>query len=343
MVGQFHSIDVVASHIDRPACWVTAAAGGLAIDDDPSKRGHVCDLAASSSGALERLAFEWLPRYYVEEFAGRMANVSIVAPERKVVHANFLADVQSRFIAARYVAEGARLDFYQHGSGYGEIEHFALHHAESFMADRFLTWGWTLRPTDVPFLALRFIRPREERIRPRPAGATWLYVNQRPTFPWDLSLTLEIQSRFFGALNEIVARKAMLRPRVEKGGGWGCQISEQALRLIAAIDDGVAPFNDLVNRVGLVVFDAFPSTSFLECMQAGHPAIVIASEPVEFTSIAKPFYEEFFRMGLFHPTPEAAARFVNGLSVSKWWETVRTSDCLREFVRLFCRTRLLED
>jgi putative transferase (TIGR04331 family) len=297
-------------------------------------------MASATAWPLARLALEWLPPWYVEEFEARSQNVEVVTPERKTIHTGFLSDVQSRFVTARYVAEGARLNIYQHGSGYGEIEGFELHDTESFMADEFMTWGWRIRPNDVPFLALRFMRPTQERLRPKRGRAEWLYVNQRSTFPWEVKTTLDVQDRFFGGLTESIAKQGILRPRMEKGGGWESQIAERARRLVKHVDDGESNFNELASSVGLVVFDAFPSTSFLECMQAGQPAIVIASEPVEFSQIAKPIYEEFIEMGLLHLTPESAVEFVNGLAVQKWWKSVEQKACLREYVRLFCRTSL---
>lgn len=342
MLGQFHGVGVVARYVDRPVGWWTVATRDSSIEASPSRRGDLREIAASVDWPLGRMALDWLPRDYVEEFAGRYGNVRIVRPEDKIIHTNFLADVQSRFVSARYVAEGARLYFYQHGCCYGEIEGFSLHHAESFMADRFLTWGWQLHANDVPFLALRFMTPLDERIRPQTGVSDWLYVNQRPTFPWDIGVTLDIQQRFFGAVDEAVAQQAIVRPRVEKGGGWGIQISEQVRKLGVRIDAGTSRFNDLANRVGLVVFDAFPSTSFLECLRARHPAIAIVPEGIPFTDIARPFYEEFFAMGLLHETPESAAEFVSRTPVSAWWRRVQKSDCLHQFIELFCRVKTME-
>lgn len=331
MLGFFHDVDIIARHVDRPVGWWSAAVTPGPVARERSKREDLHEIVKRVDWPLARMVFEWLPHWYVEEFAGRSEHVTLVAPQRKVIHTAFLSDIQSRFVVARYVAEGAHLHFYQHGCDYGEIEGSAYHHAESLIADRFLTWGWKLRPKDEPFVALRFMRPGIQRWQERPG---WLYVNQRSTFPWNIESTLDIQGRFFGALDERLARSCIVRPR----DGWPGEVGEHVRQLVAEIDDCAAPFHEVVNGVGLVVFDGFPATSFLECLQAGFPAIAIETEGVPFTAIAKPFYEEFFAIGLLHRTPESAADFVNGLSVATWWKTVRDSECVRDYLRTFCRT-----
>jgi hypothetical protein len=68
-------------------------------------------------------------------------------------------------------------------------------------------------------------------------------------------------------------------------------------------------------------------------------AIAIAAPHVgEFSHIAKPFYDEFFRMGILHKTPESAGEFLNRLSVTNWWKSVQASGCVQEFVKMFCNT-----
>jgi putative transferase (TIGR04331 family) len=339
LLCEFHidSVGPIARRIDRPIGWWTSAVRQSPIASRREQRLALRELSKIVQWPLARLALDCLPRHCVEDFAGRNSNVIVTAPERKIIHTSFLEDPQSVFVTARYVVEGAQLNFYQHGCGYGEIEGYAPHHIESTMADRFMTWGWRLRPTDVPFFALRFMRSRRDRLQPGSPDARPLYVTQRSTFPWEVNDTLDLQDRFFSSLAPSVARMTIVRPRMQKGPGWECQISHHVRQVVAGIDDGTRTFNDVASRCGLIVFDALPSTSFLECLHVGHPALVIASESIPFTTIAKPFYDEFFRLGLLHRTPESAAAFINGTSIATWWRSVSRGDCMRDFVKTFCR------
>jgi putative transferase (TIGR04331 family) len=223
---------------------------------------------------------------------------------------------------------------------YGEVEEHVFHHVESQLADRFFTWGWRRRPSDVPFLALRLMKPTREAIRRERNPSRWIYMNVRQPFPWLLEATLATQERFFASLGDDEARRVTIRPRVNKGGDPAEQVGDRIRRRTVRLDDGRTRWESLAGQAELVVLDAFPSTAFMECLTAGVPVIALVPESTAFTEIAAPYYDQAFADGVLHASPESAAQFVNDLDVAAWWAAVRGRDWFTDYLHTFCRMQL---
>ena len=337
ILGDFHYYHKIVQHLPTPAALLNPAAIPMEVQGDPSKREELRAAAAEVDSPLTRLALDWLPCWYVEELASRIAAIRLVNSTSREFHASFFASPEVRFYVARHIEAGSRLSIYQHAATYGEIEHDVHHYIESRIADRFCTWGWQREPSDVPFLALRLIKPAGEEIRRHGNASRWIYLNVRQPLPWLLELTLAEQDRFFALLTEEKARRVTVRPRVNKGGSPLVQVSDRA-RGRVAVDDGRTKWNELVSRAELVILDSFPSTAFMECVTAGVPVIAIVPEATVFTPLAAGFYEEAYRSGVLHRSPESAAAFLNDLTVSAWWRSVRRQRWFPEYVQTFCRT-----
>jgi putative transferase (TIGR04331 family) len=282
-----------------------------------------------------RLALEWLPSWYVEEFRACHDRTEVAGARNKEFHASFLAAPEERMVVARHVEEGARLTFYQHAAMYGEVPGHCMYVAETMLSDRFRTWGWKLGPVDEPFLALRLIKPPREMLAARAEAGRLLYVMIRQPLPGLIEQTHAVQRRFFAALGHRAA-EVVVRPRVNKGGMGAHQVLPEVSARVAAIDSGTTPMTALVSQTRLVVLDMMPSTLFMECVTADVPVIALVPEETTFTPLAAEFYDEFFRLGLLQRTPEEAARFLAGLDPRSWWRDVRGRRCFQDYLRTFC-------
>ncbi|MGE3518436.1 MAG: hypothetical protein AB7J63_05745 [Vicinamibacterales bacterium] len=334
----FHHFHVIAGQVPQPACWLKPEALRGRLNDDVAKRAVLQEIATTVDWPLARLALDWIPRWFVEDFLARDERVQVVDPEQKAFHASFLSSVEGQFVIARYVEEGATLTMYQHAAMYGEVEHHVFHHVESIFADRFCTWGWALGPKDVPFVALRLMKPVGQEIRPRAGASRWIYVNVRQPLPWLVPDTLDVQDRFLAVLSDSRARKIVIRPRVNKGGSPLRQAGDRARNAGLAIDAGTSPWTQLARDAELVILDSFPSTVFMECISAGVPVVAIVPPSTVVTTLAEQFYRRFFAIGLLHRTPESAGEFLNGVSVKTWWTSVQAQAWFPDYVNTFCRT-----
>lgn len=334
----FHYFHEIGRRTDQPASILHLRSGGERPAQEPSKREAIRQVANGLEASLTRLALEWLPAWYVEEFRSRFDAVALRRPKDQAFHASFLHSVEGRFHIARHVEEGASLTLYQHAGTYGEIEDFDGYQSELSIADRYRTWGWQLTPKDSPFLALRLMKPAGAEIQRGSSVPQWLYINVRDPFPWWIPDTLRIQETFFERLSAECARKVLLRPRILKGGSTTAQVSPVAAAAVSGIDGGTLPWTNLASHAEVVVLDSFPTTLFLECLQARLPVVAIVPDDVVFSRVARPFYDEFERVGVLHRTPEAAAAFLSTCSVDSWWREIIAKAWFREYLDTFCRT-----
>lgn len=339
VLGEFHYSEPIRTLVQQPVTFLMEPKSKRPLAVEPEKRMVLAEISGGVNDALARLAFDWLPRYYVEEFVGRYNCVELSTPEKKSFHASFFSSLGKRFVTARYVDAGAELFIYQHSAMYGEIEDHVFHHVETSVSDRFLTWGWELREKDVPFLALRLIKPERERIRSVPDAQNWVYVNVRQPFVWNIDETLQIQERFVLSLPPALRRNIVVRPRVNHGGSARSQVSERIGRQIKGVDGGTASFTKLLGKAEIVVLDMFPSTAFMECLSVGKPVIAIVPDSTVFTALAWEFYADFFKLGLLHHTPEEAAGFLTGTHIRGWWSEILGNDLVTLYMNTFCRVR----
>jgi putative transferase (TIGR04331 family) len=323
--------------VERPVSLLENKSGAGQIIFQQDKREVLRGMAENVGWSLARLAFSWLPSFYVEEFESRYSRVRVIGPEQKQFHASYLSSVDDRFIIARYVEEGAGLNIYQHAAMYGEVDEYLLHYAETGIADRFYTWGWKVRDNDVPFLALRLIKPKHDQFEIFDNADTWLYINIRQPFAWNIQQTLEIQERLIRRLHASKRRKIVIRPRVNKGGNDKEQVSEVIVRAIGGVDSGKTNIARLVGHAELVIVDLFPTTIFMECLVSGKPVIAIVPATTRFTPLAEMYYHEFFEIGLLQKSPEAAAEFLNHVNLRSWWRHVMENELIKAYMDSFCR------
>jgi len=335
IVMGFHHLHIIAKCVEQPASFLTSEKWRGTID--ATARPALEEMAKNLEFPLARITLQSLSSKYVEEFRSLYGAVDVTDPCNKEFHASFLPGINMRMTIARHVEEGSRLNIYQHAATYGEVHGHVKHHIESGFADRFRTWGWTLRENDEPHVALRLMQPAQLMFRSKPSAESWLYIIVRQPRPSLLETTHGVQKRFFGALRDERTAKIVIRPRLNKGGLVERQLINGLQTRVQAIDNGASRMVDLVKDAELVILDNFPSTAFMECLIADVPVIGIIPEGTQFTSIATQFYDEFHRLGLLHHIPDSAARFLNRLNVRSWWrEEVAGLDCIREYLRTFC-------
>jgi hypothetical protein len=336
LVTGFHYDHVISGLVPQPAALLGAHTSRGDRKVDISARGALQDMLANIDWPLGRMALEWIPSWYVEEFRALHGSVKVANAGEKEFHAACLPIIEERMTVARYVEGGSRLTLYQHAANYGEVQEHVLHHAESALADRFRTWGWKFRENDEPYLALRLMKPSRLMFRTKPGAADWLYVIVRQPLPGLIERTFEVQQRFFAGLSDDYVARIVVRPRTNKGGVGKWQVVDEARPRVRAIDDGASRMVHLVTDAELVILDMFPSTAFMECITGGVPVVAIVPEGTAFTENAARHYDEFVRIGLLHRSPEAAAAFLKRLSVRAWWSEVSSLDCFRDYLNVFC-------
>ena len=233
--------------------------------------------------------------------------------------------------AAEKVEGGTPLVIGQHGGHFGVGRWCFQEDHDIAIADRYLSWGWTdpAHPNVVPVgqLKSRFPLGVDHGAQPDallvttglPRYSYWLYAV--PVAGQFLGY-LDDQYRFYEGLPPAIRRQLLIRLHI--GGlvvGWN-QAQRMRDRLPdARFDDGARPLVDLVARSRLYI-STYNATTFLESFTMNVPSVIFWNpEHWELRDAAQPFFDRLRAVGVFHDTPESAARHVAAIwdDVNGWW------------------------
>ena len=248
--------------------------------------------------------------------------------------------------AAGKAESGSPLVAGQHGGFYGIGRWSFNEDHEIASSDCFLSWGWSesaqpkIRPTGrlkkKSRLGVQYINqpgamlvtciiPRQSYWMFSVVIATqWLdYFNDQCTFVRHLPaairdvLTVRLHSRDYGW--DQVSRWRECFP---------------ALRL----DAGQSDINSLIRRSRLYI-STYNATTYLESFSMDVPTIIYWNpKQWELRDSAMPYFDELKRVGIFHESPESAARHVATIwdDVGAWWNSPEVRDVLARFKQRYC-------
>jgi putative transferase (TIGR04331 family) len=241
---------------------------------------------------------------------------------------------------------GGIIDF-QHGAGFGFSRLLGVERYSRQVSDKFYTWGWAGQEND-PRLAN--LPGAKLSLKSRPPGTSarhrmiMLVSTIYPRFLYRFqSYPIGTQwLRYIQAMMEFIEALGPHRQGVLSyrgldldGEGTSEQIRERFPHV--AVDRHDHPFPYQMHRSRVVVFD-HPGTTFLEAMAANVPSIIFFDPRYwDCRSEAQPYFDLLQRAGIFHDTPQAAARQVARLydHIDSWWFCRSIQDARQEFVDHF--------
>lgn len=243
--------------------------------------------------------------------------------------------------AADKAEGGAPLLIGQHGGSYGiALWGFTEDH-QIAIADRFLTWGWTqadqrkvvpvgnfkgfgkAQTTDKHGVALmvEMVMPRtSHHMYSVPVAHQWLGY-------------FEDQCRFVQALPQHLRDQLLVRLYTIDYGQCQRQRWQDRFPSIR-LDEGLQPMAKLIARSRLYI-STYNATTYLETMSLNIPTIMFWNpEHWELRASAVLAFEKLKAAGIFHETPESAARQMADVwdDVDGWWQ----SDAIQIVRREFC-------
>ena len=248
--------------------------------------------------------------------------------------------------AAAKVDQGTPLVIGQHGGGYGmNLFEFSEDH-QIAVCDSFLTWGWTesekakLKPTGALILAahkkistkrrtkallVTYAMPQQSyHILSSPVASQWLnYFND--------------QYNFVSNLADCV-RDAVTVRLYPHDCDWD-QVARWRDRFpTLQLDDGRSKLTTLIQNSRLVI-GTFNGTTVLESIILNVPTVIFWDpQHNELRASAIPYFEDLKRVGIFHESPESAAKHVNSIwdNINAWWETPELQAVLQRFAKRYC-------
>lgn len=249
--------------------------------------------------------------------------------------------------AAEKTALGSPLMIGQHGGHYGTgCWSFAEDH-EIAISDSYLSWGWSEpnQPKVKPVGKLSAKRPlgihHEEQKR------ALLVTIGSPRYSYVMLSALvssqwldyfNDQCDFVGNLPEFIREKLTVR-LCQHDYGW-----DQSSRWLDSfpgiqLDEGRSDINNLISHSRLYIA-TYNATTFLESFSMNVPTVIYWNpNHWELRDSAIPYFEDLKRVGIFHETPESAAKHVIAIwdNVKAWWSSSEVKAVLEPFKERYCR------
>jgi len=252
-----------------------------------------------------------------------------------------------KFLAGEMVERGGGIVDFQHGAGYGFSRLIGVERHTRQVSDKFYTWGWAGQENDPKLVDLPGAKLSLKSRQPGTSSRHRMIMVVGTIYPRFLyrfqSYPLGTQwLRYIQAIMEFIEavgppRQGVLSYRGWVNYGWG--ISEQVKERFpqVAVDHHDHSFRYQMNKSRVVVFDHL-GTTFLETMAANVPSIIFFDRRHwGLRSEAQPYLDLLHRAGIFHDTPQSAARQVVRVydHIDSWWFCRSVQDARKEFVDHF--------
>ena len=248
--------------------------------------------------------------------------------------------------AAEKTECGSPLLIGQHGGHYGTGRRSFMEEHEVVISDCYLSWGWSEpgQPKIKPIGQLKRKQPlgvchaeqaglllvasgcprySYTMYSPMAAGQTVDYFNEQFTFVSNLptyirkELTVRLYPHDYGW--DQVARWKDSFPGI-------------------GLNEGKSNINDLIRQSRLYIA-TYNATTFLESFTMNVPTVIFWNpNHWELRDSAIPYFEDLKSVGIFHETPESAARHVAAIwdDVDAWWTSPAVQKVLECFKKQYC-------
>lgn len=291
-----------------------------------------------------------LPTIYLEGYAQLVAQIADVPwpkqPKLIWTSNSFNTDDVFKAWAAEKVERGSPLVIGQHGGNYGMGRWSFIEEHEIAISDRYLSWGWSelAQPKVKPVGQLKSRKPLGVRhgeqagallvtaTMPRQSYHMYSVVVSRQWLDY-----FDDQCVFVESL-PLAIRDALTVRLYSQDYGWD-QAARWRERLPRVqLDDGRSKIDDLISRSRLYI-STYNATTYLESLSMNVPTVVFWNPGRwELRESAKPYFEDLKRVGIFHETPESAARHVAAIwdNVAAWWENPVLQETVARFKSRYC-------
>ncbi len=248
--------------------------------------------------------------------------------------------------AAEKVENGSPLVIGQHGGLYGMGRWSSTEEHEMAISDCYITWGWSEpgQPKIKPVGQLKSKRPLGVRHAMQPNAL--LVTTTVPRQSYEM-YSLIISSQWLDYFNDQCAfvenlalpiRDALTVRLFTHDCGWD-QMSRWRDRFPdLQLNEGHSNIMDLI-RQSRIYISTYNGTTFLESFTMNVPTVIYWNpNHWELRDSAIPYFEDLKRVGIFHETPESAARHVNAIwhNIDEWWNSTAVGQVVEHFKQRYC-------
>jgi len=292
---------------------------------------------------------KFIPTCYVEgfnEIQKKIARLSWPKSPKIIYSANFLFhDTIAMFYTAKNVEIGAKLVYGQHGGVYGQALFSWAESHERKISDKYLTWGWKASRGDniVPIGIIN--RNKQANFKEKKKTKLLLVLTSAPRYSFRLDSSvgkigfdyMSSNFKFASKLSRSIRSDNLLIRHHPADNGWRQIMRWNDKYPDVKKDSGNSRIFKLLKESKLVVYTC-NSTGYLEYMAQNIPTIVyfsLETEPLRIDAI--PYFEKLKKAGIYHETPESAAKHVNKVwyDIEFWWFSEEVQSARYEFCKNF--------
>jgi putative transferase (TIGR04331 family) len=247
---------------------------------------------------------------------------------------------------AEKVEMGSKLIIGQHGGYFGMGRWCFAEDHQLAISDRFITWGWA-EPEKLKVFPVGNIKGLGKSVKCSKGGLALLVQVVHPRYSYWMYGTpisgqwldyFEDQYRFANALPSKHQDQLLVRLYAQDYG-W-CQKQRWLDRFPKInIDDGIKSMESLIKESRLYI-STYNATTYLESMSLNIPTIIFWNPKYwELRDSAVPYFEKLKSVGIFHETPESAAKQMSVVwdDVAGWWEDQAVQAVRKEFCDRYAR------
>jgi putative transferase (TIGR04331 family) len=334
-----------------PQLWRTIPPVQVAVDD--SQRKWVLPEAGGSGfeTCVRALIPRQIPAAYLEGYNQLVEQTAALPwpkqPKLIWTTSSEIADDVFKAWAAQKVERGSPLVIGQHGGHYGMGRWSFTEEHQLAISDCYLSWGWIDRdqPKVVPVGQLKCKLPLGVRHAEQSGALLVTAVHPRYSY-WLYSTPVASQwldyfSDQFAFVEHLPkAIQDALTVRLYSQDWKWSQVSRWHDRFPSLqLDKGRSDINDLIRQSRLYI-STYNATTYLESFTMNVPTVIYWNQSHwELRASAVPYFEELKRVGIFHETPESAARHVAAIwdNVDAWWKSPAVGEVIECFKERYCR------
>lgn len=257
-----------------------------------------------------------------------------------------IADDVFKAWAADKVEQGAPLVIGQHGGLYGVGRWFFLEDHEIAISDCYLSWGWTEagQPKVKPVGQFKHKLPLGVRHAGQPGALLVGAITPRQSYVMGSSM---VSGQWLDYFNDQCAfvehlpqpiQDALIVRLYSPDWGWDQVRRWREHFPDLHMDEGQSNIDDLI-RQSRICISTYNATSYLELFTMNVPTVIYWNpNHWEQRDSAIPYFEDLKRVGIFHETPESAARHVAAIwdNVDVWWTSPVVREVLERFKQRYC-------
>lgn len=246
--------------------------------------------------------------------------------------------------AAEKIESGSKLIIGQHGGHFGMTPFSFLEKHQIDIADKWLSWGWSdkLEPKIVPIGNFKY---HGKKIKYDPNGFGLIVENCSPRYSENM-ITMPISSQWLEYLDDQKKFLQFLPKQIHEqillrlfpyDYGWDQKDRWKSEIPDSQIDPGTQYIKKSIKNCRLYI-STYNATTYLESLYWNVPSIIFWSPKYwELKENVKPYFGLLKSVGIFHDTPESAAKKLIQVwdNVDLWWKTKELQNARQKFCNQF--------